>query len=100
MKQVLADGKSGKVEAVNVEQSLDTTLELAGYHLLVKSIHIVRDYAGVPSNSQAEVPLALRGPERWTHDRTTRTNRIWSGGSRWYRSPRQLPRRHGPRPLP
>ena len=37
-----------EAESVSIEQALDTTLELVGFHLLSKGIHVVRQYGGVP----------------------------------------------------
>jgi len=35
-------------DEIDVERSLDTTLELVGFHLVSKGIHVVRKYAGLP----------------------------------------------------
>ena len=38
---------SHEPEDVDIQQALDTTLELVGYHLLSKGIHVVREYGSV-----------------------------------------------------
>jgi len=37
-----------EAETLNVEEAIDTTLELAGYHLVSAGIDVVRDYCGAP----------------------------------------------------
>ena len=37
-----------EAEDLDIEHSLDTTLELVGYHLVSKGIHVVREYDKVP----------------------------------------------------